>query len=57
MLPSSGHGLTEVRAVGLWAGVDIEPSRGTGREVAQRLLARGVLVKDTHDRPSASLHP
>ncbi|HSO69528.1 MAG TPA: ornithine--oxo-acid transaminase [Arachnia sp.] len=43
-----GHGLTEVRVAGLWAGVDVEPSRGTGREVAQKLLARGVLVKDTH---------
>ncbi|WP_308491914.1 ornithine--oxo-acid transaminase [Microbacterium terrisoli] len=43
-----GHGVTEVRAAGLWAGVDIEPSIGTGREVAERLLARGVLVKDTH---------
>ena len=43
-----GHGLTEVRVAGLWAGVDVESSRGTGREIAQRLLARGVLVKDTH---------
>ena len=43
-----GHGVTEVRVAGLWAGVDVAPSRGTGREVAQRLLARGVLVKDTH---------
>ena len=43
-----GHGLTEVRVAGLWAGVDVDPSCGTGRDVAQRLLARGVLVKDTH---------
>lgn len=43
-----GHGVTEVRVAGLWAGVDVEPSRGTGRQVAERLLARGVLVKDTH---------
>ena len=43
-----GHGLTEVRVAGLWAGVDVEPSRGTGRQVAERLLARGVLVKETH---------
>lgn len=46
--PLVGHGVTEVRVTGLWAGVDVEPSRGTGREVAERLLARGVLVKDTH---------
>jgi len=43
-----GHGVTAVRIAGLWAGVDIDPSIGTGREVAERLLARGVLVKDTH---------
>ncbi len=43
-----GHGVTEVRVAGLWAGVDIDPSRGTGREIAEKLLDRGVLVKDTH---------
>ena len=43
-----GHGVTAVRVAGLWAGVDIDPAAGTGREVAERLLARGVLVKDTH---------
>ncbi|MGX1972202.1 ornithine--oxo-acid transaminase [Streptomyces kronopolitis] len=37
-----------VRGRGLWAGVDIDPSHGTGRELSERLLARGVLVKDTH---------
>lgn len=48
LTPLVGHGLTEVRVAGLWAGVDVEPSRGTGRDVARALLARGVLVKDTH---------
>ena len=43
-----GHGVTAVRVAGLWAGIDIAPEVGTGREVAERLLARGVLVKDTH---------
>jgi ornithine--oxo-acid transaminase len=43
-----GHGVTGVRIAGLWAGVDIDPAVGTGRETAERLLARGVLVKDTH---------
>ncbi|KTS85443.1 ornithine--oxo-acid aminotransferase [Microbacterium testaceum] len=43
-----GHGVTEVRIAGLWAGVDIDPAYGTGREIAEKLLARGVLVKDTH---------
>ncbi|HWI30563.1 MAG TPA: ornithine--oxo-acid transaminase [Microbacterium sp.] len=43
-----GHGVTGVRVAGLWAGVDIDPAIGTGRQIAERLLARGVLVKDTH---------
>lgn len=46
--PLVGHGVTEVRVAGLWAGVDIDPARGTGREIAERLMHRGVLVKDTH---------
>ncbi|GAA1684979.1 ornithine--oxo-acid transaminase [Microbacterium lacus] len=43
-----GDGVTGIRVAGLWAGVDIDPARGTGREIAEKLLARGVLVKDTH---------
>ncbi|ANW18525.1 ornithine--oxo-acid transaminase [Streptomyces clavuligerus] len=40
--------VTAVRGRGLWAGVDIAPGLGTGREVSERLMERGVLVKDTH---------
>jgi ornithine--oxo-acid transaminase len=43
-----GSGLTEVRGVGLWAGIDVDPTVGTGRQVCERLLERGVLAKDTH---------
>ncbi len=42
--------LAEARGVGLWAGVDVVPGRGTGRDLAERMLARRVLVKDTHGR-------
>ena len=42
-----GHGVTAVRGAGLWAGVDIDPEFATGREVCERLVERGVLVKDT----------
>jgi ornithine--oxo-acid transaminase len=38
----------EVRGRGLWAGVDIDPAHGTGRELSEKLMHRGVLVKDTH---------
>jgi ornithine--oxo-acid transaminase len=47
LLTSTGH-VTAVRGRGLWAGVDIAPEYGTGREISERLMDRGVLVKDTH---------
>ncbi len=43
-----GHGVTAVRVRGLWAGVDIDPAVGTAREVCERMMAEGVLAKDTH---------
>ncbi|BAU85580.1 ornithine-oxo-acid transaminase [Streptomyces laurentii] len=43
-----GGAVETVRGRGLWAGVDIVPSHGTGREISERLMARRVLVKDTH---------
>ncbi|MEV7612319.1 ornithine--oxo-acid transaminase [Streptomyces sp. NPDC089799] len=43
-----GGTVTAVRGRGLWAGVDIAPGHGSGREVSERLMERGVLVKDTH---------
>lgn len=45
----AGHGVTGLRGVGLWAGIDIDPALGTGRQVCERLLAKGVLAKDTQD--------
>jgi ornithine--oxo-acid transaminase len=45
----TGDGVLTVRGLGLWAGVDVDPSRGTGKEISLRLAGRGVLVKDTHD--------
>jgi ornithine--oxo-acid transaminase len=43
-----GDGVVAVRGFGLWAGVDIEPTLATGKEMSLRLADRGVLVKDTH---------
>ena len=43
-----GHGVERVRVRGLWAGVDMDPAVATGREACERLLAEGVLAKDTH---------
>lgn len=42
--------LKESRGVGLWAGLDIDPARGTGRDVCEALMARGILAKDTHEQ-------
>jgi ornithine--oxo-acid transaminase len=43
-----GHGVVAVRGMGLWAGVDIEPSLAAGKQISMKLAERGVLVKDTH---------
>ncbi|MEF3112692.1 ornithine--oxo-acid transaminase [Streptomyces chrestomyceticus] len=43
-----GGAVDAVRGRGLWAGIDINPALGTGREISERLMERGVLVKDTH---------
>jgi ornithine--oxo-acid transaminase len=42
------EGVVAHRVAGLWAGIDIDPALGTGKEIAVDLAARGVLVKDTH---------
>ena len=43
-----GDGIVAVRGEGLWAGIDIDPALGTGRQVCELLMERGVLAKDTH---------
>ncbi|KQQ25545.1 ornithine--oxo-acid transaminase [Frondihabitans sp. Leaf304] len=43
-----GRGVVAIRTAGLWAGIDIDPAIGTGREVCEGLMRRGVLAKDTH---------
>ncbi|HET7661081.1 MAG TPA: ornithine--oxo-acid transaminase [Oryzihumus sp.] len=43
-----GDRVTALRTRGLWAGVDVDPALMSGRELCERLLARGVLAKDTH---------
>ena len=43
-----GRGVVAVRGAGLWAGIDIDPALGTGREVCELLMERGLLAKDTH---------
>jgi len=45
-----GAGLTAVRGRGLWAGIDVDPRVGSGRDVCERLLGLGVIAKETHGR-------
>jgi ornithine--oxo-acid transaminase len=40
--------LAAVRGRGLWAGADIDPCVASARAVCERLLAKGVLSKETH---------
>ena len=39
-----------VRQIGLWLGIDIEPSAGSARTISERLLEHGVLCKDTQQQ-------
>ena len=39
---------TDIRQVGLWLGIDVAPALGTAGDLCRRLMARGVLAKDTH---------
>ncbi|MDB5900947.1 MAG: rocD [Ramlibacter sp.] len=41
--------IREVRGRGLWIGMDIEPACATARDLVERLAARGVLSKETHE--------
>ncbi|MCL2403248.1 MAG: ornithine--oxo-acid transaminase [Coriobacteriia bacterium] len=40
--------LLRKRGVGMWAGIDIDPDRASGRAVCELLMDKGVLAKDTH---------
>ena len=41
--------MKEVRGRGLFIGVEIDPRRARAREVCERLMARGILSKETHE--------
>jgi ornithine--oxo-acid transaminase len=40
--------VAEIRGRGLWVGIDLHPDAGTARAACERLMAEGVLAKDTH---------
>ncbi|MDE2337625.1 MAG: ornithine--oxo-acid transaminase [Alphaproteobacteria bacterium] len=41
--------IREVRGKGLWIGVDFEPKRVSARTVCEKMMARGILSKETHE--------
>ncbi len=41
--------IKEVRGLGLFIGVEIDPALSTARDVCERLMQRGILSKETHD--------
>jgi ornithine--oxo-acid transaminase len=40
--------IKSVRGIGLFIGVEIDPALATAREVCERLMAQGILSKETH---------
>ena len=40
--------IREVRGKGLWVGIDFDPNKIDARRIAEALLARGILTKETH---------
>ncbi|MDQ2846259.1 MAG: ornithine--oxo-acid transaminase [Actinomycetota bacterium] len=44
-----GNGVADVRGRGLWAGVELAPDGPAGRTVSEAMMARGVLIKETHE--------
>ena len=41
--------ISDVRGRGLFVGVEIDPDRASARSVCERLMARGLLSKETHE--------
>jgi ornithine--oxo-acid transaminase len=41
--------VAEIRGRGLWIGIDLVPDAGTARAACERMMALGILAKDTHE--------
>lgn len=42
--------ISDLRVIGLWAGIDIHPSAGTARKYCDQLMQKGLLAKDTRSQ-------
>jgi ornithine--oxo-acid transaminase len=47
-LTTNTPAIRSVRGKGLFAGIELEPTLADARQMAERLLRRGILTKDTH---------
>ncbi|PJB69530.1 MAG: ornithine--oxo-acid transaminase [Alphaproteobacteria bacterium CG_4_9_14_3_um_filter_47_13] len=41
--------ITDIRGIGLWIGMDIDPEKATARDICERLQHKGLLCKETHE--------
>ena len=41
--------IADIRGVGLFVGVEIDPAMASAREIVEQLMARGLLSKETHE--------
>lgn len=41
--------ISDIRGLGLWVGVEIDPAKASARAVCEELMRRGVLSKETHE--------
>jgi ornithine--oxo-acid transaminase len=40
--------IREIRGRGLWVGIEFDPAKVHARQIAERMLAAGILTKETH---------
>lgn len=41
--------IRDIRGLGLWIGVDIDPAQAKARKICEKMMLRGILSKETHD--------
>ena len=41
--------IQEIRATGLWIGIELKPEAGGARQYCEKLMGAGILCKETHD--------
>lgn len=41
--------ISDIRGRGLWIGVEVDPKKASARNICERLMAKGVLSKETHE--------